>query len=109
MVGVSVGRTTLRLTSCCVGIATTAVPTLVGAGGVVCSSAAWCCGGSTARYGGGGIRRCEPQRLEVFGRRLHPAENTSEVWVWMPSPIAVVEVVVVVSPMLVVFTSPVNK
>ena len=54
MVGWSVGRTTLQLTSCCVGIATTIVSTLVGAGGVVCSSAAWSCGGSTARYGGGG-------------------------------------------------------
>ena len=49
------------------------------------------------------VRRCEPQRLEVFGRRLHPAENTSPVWVWTRSPIAVVEVVVVVSPMLVVW------
>ena len=54
MVGVSAGSTTLRLTSCCVGIVTAAVPTLVGAGGVVCSSVAWCCGGATARYGGGG-------------------------------------------------------
>ena len=27
------------------------------------------------------VRTCEPQRLEVFGRRLHPAENTSPVWV----------------------------
>ena len=49
------------------------------------------------------VRRCELQRLDVFGRRLHPAENTSPVWVWTRSPIAVVEVVVVVSPMLVVW------
>ena len=27
------------------------------------------------------VRTCEPQRLEVFGRGLHPAENTSPVWV----------------------------
>ena len=26
-------------------------------------------------------RRCEPQRLEVFGRGLNPAQNTSPVWV----------------------------
>ena len=48
MVGLSVGSTTLRLTSCCVGIVTTAVPTPVGAGGVECSSAAWCCGGMSS-------------------------------------------------------------
>ena len=54
MAGVSAGSTTLRLTSCCGRIVTAAVPTLVGAGGLVCSSAAWCCGGATARYGGGG-------------------------------------------------------
>ena len=54
-------------------------------------------------------RRCESQRLEVFGRRLHPAENTSPVWVWTRSPIAVVEVVVVVSPMLVIWVVVVGK
>ena len=37
-------------------------------------------------------RRCEVQRLEVFGRGLNPAQNTSLVWVGMRSPIAVVEV-----------------
>ena len=108
MVGVSVGSTTLRLTSCCVGIVPPPyqhLSELVGLYAVALLGVVVVLLHGTVVV----VRRCEPQRLEVFGRGLYPAQNTSPVWVGMRSPIAVVEVVVrrsltvvAVSPALVV-------